>query len=92
MYHLFEEDDDDYDPSVYFVDMIDFKGREKGREEGRRAGQLELVRKQLAQRFGTLPAHELERLEQASLDDLETIAIRLLSAATLADALGERRE
>jgi hypothetical protein len=53
--------------------------------EGREEGYRELLRKQLQQRFGPLPADATTRLDQADADTLETWAGRVLTATSLAD-------
>ncbi len=64
------------------------KGKREGIVEGKRLGQLELLQCQLSQRFGPLPAKALAHLQQATLQDLEGIQLRVLTAATLDEALG----
>lgn len=61
-------------------------GKEEGREEGRMLGQLMLLERQLTRRFGPLPEPILERLRNASPEQLEDWAERLFDAPTL-DAL-----
>jgi hypothetical protein len=56
------------------------KAIQKGIEKGKRA----LLRKQLMLRFGALPADAEERIEHASLAELELWAERVLSARSLA--------
>jgi hypothetical protein len=48
-------------------------------------GYRELLRKQLQQRFGELPADAIARLEEADADTLEAWAGRVLTASSLAD-------
>jgi hypothetical protein len=66
----------------------------EARIRAERAGALRRVRasveKQLRLKFGALTAHATERLEQASLDDLDGIAERLLFAPSLDAALDGR--
>ncbi len=72
------------------------KGRQQGRQEGRQEGLQEgiqrgeasLLRRQLARRFGALPSWAEQRLEQASLEDLERWADRVLEVQTLAEVFG----
>lgn len=61
------------------------EGMERGIERGTRA----LVRKQLALRFGKLPADAEKRLERASVAELELLAERLLTADSLAAVLAD---
>lgn len=60
------------------------QGLRQGREEGVQHGQCELLRKQLAERFGApLPANFERRLRDASRHDLERWSLALLRAADL---------
>lgn len=58
----------------------------QGLVEGRAA----LLQRLLARRFGALPAETTERLSTATIDELDAIGERLLSAQTLDEALGSR--
>jgi light-regulated signal transduction histidine kinase (bacteriophytochrome) len=49
-----------------------------------------LLERQLTRRFVLLPAEAVERLSAATIDELDAIGERLLSAATLEEALGSR--
>jgi hypothetical protein len=49
---------------------------------------VELLQRLLTRRFGALPPAAMERLSTATIDELDAIGERLLSAATLEDALG----
>lgn len=65
-------------------------GKEEGRAEGRvegRAGVANLVKRQLALRFGVLPAEATARIAAASIEELDAIGERLLTAPTLEEAL-----
>lgn len=55
---------------------------------GRAEGRVELLQRLLTRRFGALPPAAMERLSSATIDELDAIGERLLSAATLEDALG----
>lgn len=55
-----------------------------GHAEGRAA----LLQRQLTRRFGALPPAAIERLSAATINELDAIGERLLSAATLEEALG----
>ncbi|HEX5049719.1 MAG TPA: DUF4351 domain-containing protein, partial [Gammaproteobacteria bacterium] len=61
-----------------------------GRAEGRAEGRAALVQRLLVRRFGPLPAEAIERLSSATIDELDGIADRLLSAQSLEEALGTR--
>jgi Domain of unknown function (DUF4351) len=51
-------------------------------------GHASLITKQLTCRFGRLSARTKARVQRASISDLEAIGKRLLTAATLREALG----
>jgi hypothetical protein len=53
-------------------------------------GRAELLQRQLTRRFGPLPAEALERLSAATIDELDAIGERLLTAPSLDEALGAR--
>jgi nucleotide-binding universal stress UspA family protein len=59
----------------------------KGKREGQREGQRALLKTQLEERFGSLPATVLTRLAKASDADLDRWARRILNAKTLAATL-----
>ena len=61
------------------------EGLREGRQEGRHEGQLMLLRRQIEQRFGALPAWAEQKLGECSTQDLEAIALRVLNAASLDD-------
>ncbi len=63
------------------------KGRQEGRQEGRREGEASLLKRQLRRRFENLPNWLDQRLEQASHQDLETWADRVLDAKRLEDVI-----
>jgi hypothetical protein len=58
-----------------------------GRAEGEAHGRAALLERQLTLRFGSLPANAIERLAAASVDDLNAIGERLLTAQSLEEAL-----
>jgi hypothetical protein len=60
----------------------------QGREEGRTLGRTDLLARQLTRRFGTLPDAARTRLTSASIDELDAIGERLLTAKNLEEALG----
>lgn len=60
-----------------------------GREEGQTEGRAALICRQLAVRFGPLTAEVETQIRTASIDELDAIGERLLTAATLQDALGQ---
>jgi hypothetical protein len=59
-----------------------------GRAEGRAEGRAALLQRQLTQRFGPLPAAAEHRLATATIDDLDAIGERVLTAQSLEEALG----
>ena len=64
------------------------EGEIKGRAEGEVKGRAELVLRQLAHRFGHLPDEARATVQAASLEELDGIGERLLTAGSLAEALG----
>jgi hypothetical protein len=62
----------------------------QGRAEGELHGRAALLQRQLALRFGPLTTTTLEHLFAASIDELDAIGERLLSARSLEEALGSR--
>jgi len=69
------------------------KGLEQGIERGRREGQQEalsgVLHRQLTRRFGTLPAELAQRLSQATPEQLEIWADRVLDATVLDEVFVE---
>ncbi len=61
-----------------------------GRAEGELQGRAALLQRQLTHRFGPLPPEATERLSAATIDELDAIGERLLSAESLDEALGSR--
>ena len=59
----------------------------KGIRKGKREGQRALLKSQLQERFGPLPATVLSRLAAATGADLDRWARRILRAKTLAATL-----
>ena len=57
----------------------------KGQEEGRQEGELTILRRQIAKRFGPIPAWLEERLVRCSASDLEELSDRVLDAQSLED-------
>jgi hypothetical protein len=56
--------------------------------QGRAEGRTEVIVRQLTLRFGPLPADAQARIAEASLNELNAVAERLLTAQTLQEALG----
>lgn len=63
---------------------------EAGEKQGERRGERKTLQRQLAQRFGALSAAHLERLEAASLEELDDMTLRVLTAASVEEVLGMR--
>ena len=61
----------------------------QGEAQGEVKGRAALILRQLAFRFGALSADVRDTVISASITDLDAIGERLLSAATLAEALGQ---
>ena len=51
-------------------------------------GRVDLVMRQLTLRFGSLPEEAQTRISAASIEELNAIGERLLTAQTLGEALG----
>jgi len=64
-----------------YITSIERMGIEKGRQQG----VVSVLTRQLTRRFGPLPAWAEQRLEQASAQELEGWAERVLEAPRLED-------
>lgn len=60
----------------------------QGRHEGQLEGQKAFAIKLLAQRFGSLTEAARTKVADATIEELDAIAERLLTAATLQEAIG----
>ncbi len=82
-----------YDPNGVFASQFiedgRKEGREQGREEGRTQGRAALLIRQLTLRFGAVPDTALAYVNRASIDELDRIGERVLTAPTLQRALGK---
>ena len=67
------------------------QGKAEGKAEGRAEGKAEILLRQLRRRFGTLPETTLQRVLQASDDDLNMWADRILDALDLEAVFAPRR-
>ena len=66
------------------------QGRQEGRREGRREGECALLLRQLRRRFGdTVNADIEQRIATAPIEQIDTWAERVLSAATLTELLAD---
>ena len=64
------------------------KGRAEGEAKGEAKGKAELVLRMLTLRFGATPPELAERVRAASVDELDAMAERILTAASAADVVG----
>jgi len=76
----------DIENNPFLRDIFE-EGRHEGRQEGRHEGQIEgeraLVRRQLARRFGVVPAWAEQHIAAADTTTLEQWGLRLLEATSL---------
>ncbi|HVZ33110.1 MAG TPA: DUF4351 domain-containing protein, partial [Polyangiaceae bacterium] len=79
----------DMDPAKYEY-QSDFAKHyvAQGRMEGELRGRAAIVARQLTRRFGALSPEVAARISAASVDELDTIADRLLAAQSIEEALG----
>jgi predicted transposase YdaD len=63
------------------------QGLQHGLQQGLQQGELKLVRKQIEERFGAIPAWADQRLSSYSAAELETLGVRLLHVNTLEELL-----
>jgi hypothetical protein len=61
------------------------KGLQEGEQRGFERGELTVLRRQIAKRFGAIPAWLEERLAQCSARDLEVLSERVLDAQNVDD-------
>jgi flagellar biosynthesis/type III secretory pathway protein FliH len=59
------------------------EGRQEGRQKGRQEGEAALLQSLLARRFGALPDFVRIRLDGATVEQLESWAIKVLDARSL---------
>jgi hypothetical protein len=64
------------------------QGRVEGKAEGQLEGRVDLLVRQLTQRFGAVSDEALARISSASIDELDAIGERLLAAESVEEALG----
>jgi hypothetical protein len=70
---------------VTYGQQLREQGRQQGVEQGRQRSQ-ELLRRMLRQRFGdNLDARSEQRIEAATIEELEDWSVRVLSAGSLAE-------
>ncbi len=68
-----------------YVTSIERLGHERGLEQGILQGEASVIKRQLTRRFERLPKWVEERLENASRDELEGWADRVIDAKALED-------
>jgi len=59
------------------------QGLQQGRQEGRQEGKILLLQRQLARRFRVMPPWVAAKLEQASSEEIDLWAERILEASSL---------
>lgn len=69
------------------ADKLREEGKELGRSEGLSQGQARVLLALLRRRFGTLTDAQQDRITTATSDQLEAIALRILDAKTIDEAL-----
>ena len=63
------------------------KGHEEGIREGLQQGELTVLLRLIAKRFGPLPAGAEERLSKLSAKELEDLSVRVLDVTTIEELL-----
>ncbi len=63
-------------------------GRVEGRVEGVQLGELKLLRRQIEARFGPIPDWAESRIAGCSLEQIESLGVRVLSVESLQELLG----
>ena len=81
------------DPAKYeyqseFARRYVAQGKAEGKAEGNVEGRAALLMRLLSRRFGALPAETRARISTASVEELDAMGERLLSARTLDEAVG----
>jgi signal transduction protein with GAF and PtsI domain len=71
-----------------FIDKGWERGLKKGLEQGRREGAVRVLERQLARRFGPLSKTVRNRLEKASLEQIDAWSDALSEAQSLKQILG----
>jgi predicted transposase YdaD len=74
-------------PYIRGLEEGEEKGRREGEERGRKEGELNLLRRQVEKRFGTLPSWAEERLAAKPVAELEELGLRLLDAVSVEELL-----
>ncbi len=81
------EDEEVQEMKMSMAEWWKKEGLEEGRKEGRKQGETSLLKRQLRRRFDELPKWIDQRLEQASRQELEGWAERVLDAKRLEDVI-----
>jgi hypothetical protein len=69
------------------IDILENKVLGREFKRGRQDGELTIIRRQIAKRFGELPAWAEERLAALTAPELEELSIRVLDAQSLEELL-----
>ncbi|MCP5116474.1 MAG: DUF4351 domain-containing protein, partial [bacterium] len=75
----------DTETRMRYVTSIERLGREEGVQEGILLGEATLLKRQLVHRFRDLPEWAERRLQEASREELEGLALRVVDAERLED-------
>ncbi len=78
-----EQYPEENDTMTGFAERFRNEGMQQGMQQGIQQGERAVLRRQLLRRFGTLPRTAVDRLDNASTDQLELWAEQLLDAHTL---------
>lgn len=68
--------------------MGEERGIKQGKQEGIQLGEIRVLKRQMSRRYGPLPGWVEKRLEQASLEDLECWADRVLDSSSIDEVFG----
>lgn len=71
-----------------FIAQGKAEGKAEGQAEGELQGRAAMLMKQLTLKYGPLPMTASERVQQASAEELDRWAERILSAASLDEVIG----
>ena len=83
-----EIEDFDEEKQMHYLASFERKAQQIGMEKGIGKGQARLLNRLIQQRFGALPPELEARLQAAAPEQLETWALRLLTAGRLEDVFG----
>ncbi len=77
-------------PYITTAERLGFqRGIQEGIDKGIEKGELLLLQRQLARKFGNISTHYLQQLQQASAEELLKLADRILDAQSLEDLFFE---